>query len=91
MFVFALLKLGSYRAFDLLFGSSSGIAVIHGEQKDFEGEEPDGRNSPPTVEHSRIMDVGDGVPALAAKEKPPINVVGDVGGRIAIMVVSNKF
>lgn len=25
---------------------------------------------------------------LAAKEKPPINVVGDVGGRIAIMVVS---
>lgn len=35
------------------------------------------------------MDVGVGVPALAAKEKPPINVVGDVGGRIAIMVVSN--
>lgn len=33
------------------------------------------------------MDVGVGVPALAAKEKPPINVVGDVGGRIAIMVV----
>ncbi|UYV73916.1 hypothetical protein LAZ67_11001424 [Cordylochernes scorpioides] len=26
------------------------------------------------------------VPVLAAKEKPPINVVGDVGGRIAIMV-----
>ena len=26
--------------------------------------------------------------AMAAKEKPPINVVGDVGGRIAIVVVS---
>ncbi|XP_063597780.1 phosphoribosyl pyrophosphate synthase-associated protein 1-like [Penaeus indicus] len=64
----------------------SGIAVIHGEQKTNEDEQADGRNSPPLVEHSRIMDVGVGVPALAAKEKPPINVVGDVGGRIAIMV-----
>ena len=27
--------------------------------------------------------------AMAAKEKPPINVVGDVGGRIAIVVVSS--
>ena len=26
------------------------------------------------------------MPPLTAKEKPPINVVGDVGGRIAIMV-----
>lgn len=34
------------------------------------------------------MDVSVGVPAHLAKEKPPINVVGDVGGRIAIMVVS---
>lgn len=33
------------------------------------------------------MDVSVGVPAHPAKEKPPINVVGDVGGRIAIMVV----
>ncbi|XP_042203932.1 phosphoribosyl pyrophosphate synthase-associated protein 1-like isoform X1 [Homarus americanus] len=64
----------------------NGIAVIHGEQKTNEDELADGRNSPPLVQHSRIMDVGVGVPALAAKEKPPINVVGDVGGRIAIMV-----
>lgn len=35
---------------------------------------------------SRTMDVSVGVPAHPAKEKPPINVVGDVGGRIAIMV-----
>lgn len=34
------------------------------------------------------MDVSVGVPVHPAKEKPPINVVGDVGGRIAIMVVS---
>ena len=36
------------------------------------------------------MDVSVGVPIHPAKEKPPINVVGDVGGRIAIMVVSNS-
>lgn len=34
------------------------------------------------------MDVSVGVPIHPAKEKPPINVVGDVGGRIAIMVVN---
>ncbi|XP_043243941.1 phosphoribosyl pyrophosphate synthase-associated protein 2-like isoform X7 [Amphibalanus amphitrite] len=39
------------------------------------------------VDPSRIMSVGvTGVPMQAAKEKPPISVVGDVGGRIAIMV-----
>lgn len=27
---------------------------------------------------------------MMAKEKPPITVVGDVGGRIAIIVVRNK-
>lgn len=37
---------------------------------------------------ARTMDVSVGVPIHPAKEKPPINVVGDVGGRIAIMVVS---
>lgn len=64
-----------------------GIAVIHGEQKSSEDEETDGRNSPPAVDNNpRVMDVGGGVPALYPKEKPPINVVGDVGGRIAIMV-----
>ena len=42
------------------------------------------------VDPSRIMSVGvTGVPMQAAKEKPPISVVGDVGGRIAIMVVSD--
>lgn len=49
----------------------------------------DGRNSPPpSTSRSRTMDVSVGVPQHPAKEKPPINVVGDVGGRIAIMVVS---
>lgn len=51
----------------------------------------DGRNSPPpSTSRSRTMDVSVGVPQHPAKEKPPINVVGDVGGRIAIMVVSDK-
>lgn len=68
-----------------------GIAVIHGEQKEAESDEVDGRYSPPTVPRSRTMDVSVGVPVHPAKEKPPINVVGDVGGRIAIMVVSELF
>lgn len=66
-----------------------GIAVIHGEQKEAESDEVDGRYSPPPPPLlSRTMDMGVGVPQHPAKEKPPINVVGDVGGRIAIMVVS---
>ncbi|CAH1964905.1 unnamed protein product [Acanthoscelides obtectus] len=63
-----------------------GIAVIHGEQKEAESDEVDGRNSPPIIPRSRTMDAGVGVPVHIAKEKPPINVVGDVGGRIAIIV-----
>ncbi|XP_067127611.1 phosphoribosyl pyrophosphate synthase-associated protein 2 isoform X1 [Centruroides vittatus] len=64
-----------------------GIAVIHGEQKEAESDMVDGRYSPPAVSATRTMDVGlDLMPVLTAKEKPPINVVGDVGGRIAIMV-----
>nr|CAD7260380.1 unnamed protein product [Timema shepardi] len=63
-----------------------GIAVIHGEQKEAESDMVDGRYSPPTLPRSHTMDVDVGVPAHPAKEKPPINVVGDVGGRIAIMV-----
>lgn len=65
-----------------------GIAVIHGEQKEAESDMVDGRYSPPILSRSRTMDVSVGVPVHPAKEKPPINVVGDVGGRIAIMVVS---
>lgn len=68
-----------------------GIAVIHGEQKESDCDMVDGRNSPPPSSlGSRTMNVGVGVPQHPAKEKPPINVVGDVGGRIAIMVVSKK-
>ncbi|KAK2714459.1 phosphoribosyl pyrophosphate synthase-associated protein 2-like isoform X2 [Artemia franciscana] len=64
-----------------------GIAVIHGEQKDSESDLVDGRNSPPPGNsRQRITEVGVGMPPLTAKEKPPINVVGDVAGRIAIMV-----
>ncbi|XP_057367602.1 phosphoribosyl pyrophosphate synthase-associated protein 2-like [Daphnia carinata] len=62
-----------------------GIAVIHGEQKEAESDMVDGRHSPPSV-RSRTMDAAGGMPVMTAKEKPPINVVGDVGGRIAIMV-----
>ncbi|XP_055923711.1 phosphoribosyl pyrophosphate synthase-associated protein 2 isoform X3 [Eupeodes corollae] len=86
-----------------------GIAVIHGEQKEAESDEVDGRYSPPpastystTIGNSvemcfpstptrsssrqRTISVSVGVPGHPPKEKPPINVVGDVNGRIAIMV-----
>lgn len=74
-----------------------GIAVIHGEQKESESDMVDGRYSPPPVTkgsnpHCFTVDIGmPVVPSNLPKEKPPINVVGDVGGRIAIMVVSSKF
>ncbi|XP_052266152.1 phosphoribosyl pyrophosphate synthase-associated protein 2-like isoform X2 [Dreissena polymorpha] len=58
------------------------IAVIHGEEKD--EDEPDGRNSPPPVQGADFA--FNPIPAIQAKEKPPLNVVGDVGGRIAIIV-----
>ncbi|XP_037812309.1 phosphoribosyl pyrophosphate synthase-associated protein 2 isoform X1 [Lucilia sericata] len=82
-----------------------GIAVIHGEQKEAESDQVDGRYSPPpsnstydignTVEmclpatpssRTRTVSVSVGVPDHPPKVKPPINVVGDVSGRIAIMV-----
>lgn len=70
-----------------------GIAVIHGEEKYSESEQDDGRNSPPPHElekqslDSRFTTSGlELLPTLQRKEKPPINVVGDVGGRIAIVV-----
>jgi len=66
-----------------------GIAVIHGEEKT-ESERDDGRNSPPLPEvetRTTAYTLGlEYLPAVGAKEKPPINVVGDVGGRIAIVV-----
>lgn len=63
-----------------------GIAVLHGENKPVDGDEEDGRYSPPVLS-SRTTDLGlDLMPVLAAKEKPPINIVGDVSGRVAIMV-----
>jgi len=68
-----------------------GFAVIHGEEKVDDSEKDDGRASPPPLEsltiHTRMtsVDVHD-LPALNRKEKPPMNVVGDVGGKIAIIV-----
>ncbi|KAM7361348.1 phosphoribosyl pyrophosphate synthase-associated protein 2 isoform 2-T2 [Cochliomyia hominivorax] len=63
-----------------------GIAVIHGEQKEAESDQVDGRYSPPPNSRTRTVSVSVGVPDHPPKVKPPINVVGDVSGRIAIMV-----
>ena len=40
------------------------------------------------ISRTRTISVSVGVPDHPPKVKPPINVVGDVGGRIAIMVVN---
>uniref|UniRef100_A0A8C9PZG0 Phosphoribosyl pyrophosphate synthetase n=1 Tax=Spermophilus dauricus TaxID=99837 RepID=A0A8C9PZG0_SPEDA len=51
-----------------------GLAVIHGKAQCTELDMDDGCHSPAML------------PLMMAKEKPPITVVGDVGGRIAIIV-----
>ncbi|XP_058497416.1 phosphoribosyl pyrophosphate synthase-associated protein 1-like isoform X1 [Solea solea] len=77
-----------------------GLAVIHGEAHQSESDMADGRNSPPlsrtTTGHTglelpsshRLHAPFPGIelPMMMAKEKPPITVVGDVGGRIAIII-----
>ncbi|XP_074598597.1 phosphoribosyl pyrophosphate synthase-associated protein 2 [Brevipalpus obovatus] len=66
------------------------IAVLHGQKpKTGDSDEVDGRCSPPASESSSItaIDIGlDLIPPLPVVEKPPITLVGDVNGRVAIMV-----
>ncbi|XP_041673349.1 phosphoribosyl pyrophosphate synthase-associated protein 2 isoform X2 [Cheilinus undulatus] len=62
-----------------------GLAVIHGEAQCSESDMADGRHSPPCVRNN-TGHTGLELPLMMAKEKPPITVVGDVGGRIAIIV-----
>lgn len=64
-----------------------GIAVIHGERKDTdESGLEDGRQSPPPAADGVDYAPFEIFPSQVAKEKPPLTVVGDVGGRIAIIV-----
>ncbi|XP_040042895.1 phosphoribosyl pyrophosphate synthase-associated protein 1 isoform X2 [Gasterosteus aculeatus] len=66
-----------------------GLAVMHGEAHHSELDMVDGRNSPPFSPPSNRTTTGHTgleLPLMMAKEKPPITVVGDVGGRIAIIV-----
>lgn len=63
------------------------IAVIHGEEKVPDSEKIDGRNSPPPTITNIISATGlEYLPTMLKKEKPPISVVGDVSGHIAIIV-----
>ncbi|XP_069056321.1 phosphoribosyl pyrophosphate synthase-associated protein 1 isoform X1 [Pleurodeles waltl] len=75
-----------------------GLAVIHGEAQCTELDMADGRHSPPAARNLTLHTglelpcryrspyPGLELPMMMAKEKPPISVVGDVGGRIAIIV-----
>uniref|UniRef100_A0A8C4DH29 Ribose-phosphate pyrophosphokinase N-terminal domain-containing protein n=1 Tax=Dicentrarchus labrax TaxID=13489 RepID=A0A8C4DH29_DICLA len=62
-----------------------GLAVMHGEAHQSESDMADGRHSPP-LSRTTTGHTGLELPLMMAKEKPPITVVGDVGGRIAIIV-----
>uniref|UniRef100_UPI00358E1551 phosphoribosyl pyrophosphate synthase-associated protein 2 n=1 Tax=Myxine glutinosa TaxID=7769 RepID=UPI00358E1551 len=64
------------------------LAVIHGEAQDAESDMVDGRHSPPPSMPKSSAGIHPSLemPVMIAKEKPPITVVGDVGGRIAIIV-----
>jgi len=63
-----------------------GLAVMHGEAQCSESDMADGRHSPPAARTTSSGHPGLELPLMMAKEKPPITVVGDVGGRIAIIV-----
>ncbi|PNJ02078.1 PRPSAP2 isoform 28, partial [Pongo abelii] len=56
------------------------------EAQDAESDLVDGRHSPPMVRSVAAIHPSLEIPMLIPKEKPPITVVGDVGGRIAIIV-----
>uniref|UniRef100_A0A3B3Z8L0 Ribose-phosphate pyrophosphokinase N-terminal domain-containing protein n=1 Tax=Periophthalmus magnuspinnatus TaxID=409849 RepID=A0A3B3Z8L0_9GOBI len=62
-----------------------GLAVMHGEAHHSELDMADGRQSPP-LSRTSTGHTGLELPVMMAKEKPPITVVGDVGGRIAIII-----
>ncbi|XP_077381174.1 phosphoribosyl pyrophosphate synthase-associated protein 1-like isoform X2 [Festucalex cinctus] len=62
-----------------------GLAVLHGTAPSPESNMSDGLYSPPPT-RSSAGHTGLELPLMMAKEKPPITVVGDVGGRIAIIV-----
>lgn len=69
------------------------IAVLHGECKEDERNDDDGRASPPpneeqqsVVDQNRIYIVGNSLPPMTAKEKPQMYVVGDVAGKVAILI-----
>ncbi|XP_037119029.1 phosphoribosyl pyrophosphate synthase-associated protein 1-like isoform X2 [Syngnathus acus] len=62
------------------------LAVLHGAAPNLESNMGDGPCSPPPPARSSAGHTGLELPLMMAKEKPPITVVGDVGGRIAIIV-----
>eukprot|EP00731_Ephydatia_muelleri_P028636 Em0020g280a len=73
-----------------------GLAVIHGEPKNMlesDEMEEDGRSSPPPSEeltHQREKSLSKPfivpVDSILVKQKPPLNVVGDVHGRITFLI-----
>ncbi|XP_046856712.1 phosphoribosyl pyrophosphate synthase-associated protein 2-like [Xenia sp. Carnegie-2017] len=65
-----------------------GLAVIHGVRQEAESEACDGRTSPPPQKKTFTYPLPGNMShlGLLPKEKPPMNVVGDVSGKIAIII-----
>jgi len=85
--------LGARRATSFADRLKVNIAVLHGEYKEAdERDDEDGRASPPPQvqavlpDRTRIFCIGPPLPPGIEKEKPPVYLVGDVAGKIAIMV-----
>jgi len=91
--------LGARRATSFADRLKVNIAVLHGEYKDEadEREEEDGRASPPpgpqlpdpavpAADRTRVFSIGPPLPPGIEKEKPQLYLVGDVAGKVAIMV-----
>lgn len=86
--------LGARRATSFADRLKVNIAVLHGEYKDEadERDDDDGRASPPpqvdqpAADRTRIFNIGPPLPPGIEKEKPALYLVGDVAGKIAIMV-----
>jgi len=86
--------LGARRATSFADRLKVNIAVLHGEYKDEsdERDDDDGRASPPPHEQPvpdrmrLFQGIGPPLPPGMSKEKPPVYLVGDVAGKIAIMV-----
>lgn len=63
------------------------LAILHGtDDKLGDTDEVDGRSSPPPVKEIEFVPGGDTLPVLTSFRRRPLKLVGDVSGKLAIMI-----